>query len=82
MKNWSLRRAMLAVILIGIVALGGPAKAKAYHLLCRLLRKKTSPGSCGGAEPVGATEMMDQRHMTRSTARSYDPGIAQNVCRS
>jgi len=52
MKNWSLRGAMLAVVLISTVALGLPAKAKAFYCCygayCET--KTTSPGSCGGTD--------------------------------
>jgi hypothetical protein len=52
MKNWILRGAMLAVILVGTVALGWPTKAKAFYCCygayCET--KTTSPGSCGGTD--------------------------------
>lgn len=52
MKNWTLRGAMLAVILVGTVALGWPTKVKAFYCCygayCET--KTTSPGSCGGTD--------------------------------
>jgi hypothetical protein len=51
MKNWSLRGAMLAVLLFGTVALGWPSKAKAFYCCpgayCET--DTTSPGHCGGS---------------------------------
>jgi hypothetical protein len=51
MKTWTLRGAMLAVVLVGVVALGLPAKAKAYYCCYgAYCETKTSAGSCGGAD--------------------------------
>jgi len=78
MKNWTLRGAMLAVLLVGTVALGWPTKAKAFIAVMEptVRQKPQAQAVVAVLMLAGAMEQMVRRTMTRSIARSYKPGLA------